>query len=350
MANKKLHDKRKSLKSKREASNDSKTVLAIGVLLLVVVGYLGFNLTHQKSIEKVMGDRIIADNDDRHNNNDHRYTDKSTATPTKTYTVTVSPSLTTTLTVTQTTYVTPNVTTTPAITETQSDNGQTNYTYIPTNTPAPISNIRQYIQTIFHPTTVTQAPVRTATPPPTKSISAPTVTSPKNNGNTIIINTNYGSNVIKYSNVSSTSSNTNQIGSSVVLQSILFSNEKFDKILSETSDDNLNVQLKSLIENQKLEQSVIQEQISKIENRNTLLTIMLGPDYKVLNTLQSEINKTEENIAKLQQLKESLTDQPSIDLVSQTVLAMQDQARILNFYTTIKMSTTGLLGKYLNKP
>ncbi len=285
------------------------------------------------------------------NENDLPHNTQITITPTQTITIfptiSITPTLTNTptVTITQTPTVTLYPTTIPTITLSPTTSIEST---VPeqqsTNTVTTTNSLQKYIQSILHPTTEIKTSVPSVTKQPTKPIVAPTLKPNSNEDGPIIIKTSYGPNTIKEEGLGQTSNQDNS-----VLQKIYNANENIDNLLSEISTENNVDQLRLIIEEQKRSQLTFQEQLNKVENRNTLLLILLGQDYKAINNLQTEIDNTQKRIVQLQQIQVNSINSLNPILLGQTINMLQDQNTVLLFYLSIKKSTSGILEKYFYK-
>lgn len=339
-------------KKQRTKSNFTKSNFTSQLIILIAIYlFLGIlvNYNIQRNNSKVMGHRT----NDREN--DFPYFDQISISPTLTVTIiptvtdsptpTVTPSITSTPTPTQSSIITPTDVPSNENSQPTTENSTISQQQT-TNTGSTLNNFQKYIQSIFRPSSNTRSPVSTTTKQPIKATITPSAKNSKGGDGPIIINTTYGPNTIKEEGISQTTTDTNQ--NENVSQNFETANANIDKLISEISTGNKSEQLKTIIEAQKISQQTSQIQLRKVEDRNTLLQIFLGPDYKAINVLQTEMDKTQERILLLQQIQNTITDSVDIKLVNEAITSLQDQSTSLNFYLSIKRGSSGILEKYLN--
>ena len=103
-------------------------------------------------------------------------------------------------------------------------------------------------------------------------------------------------------------------------------------------------QVKIIAQEQKQDQSQIQTQIKKIDNRGGLLKSLIGPDYKALKSLEKLIAQNELRIQQLTELKNQLTNSGDITMIQETIDALVQQSVILQAIIDAENITGSMFG------
>jgi cysteinyl-tRNA synthetase len=121
---------------------------------------------------------------------------------------------------------------------------------------------------------------------------------------------------------------------------------------SETLTGGIGEKVREVARLQNQSQEKIKEQINSVENRNKLMKLLLGTNYDSIKTMQQELEKNQERVRSLLQLKDQATDladkqdiQGLIDSLNVQNTAIQD--KISN--ETKQFSLFGWLSRLLSK-
>jgi len=71
-------------------------------------------------------------------------------------------------------------------------------------------------------------------------------------------------------------------------------------------------------------QERIQEQLNKIDERKGVLRGLIGPNFRALKGLEEQIERNEERIVQLTELKEEITDPQELEKVESVIAALEE--------------------------
>ena len=121
-------------------------------------------------------------------------------------------------------------------------------------------------------------------------------------------------------------------------------NQVEELIVNQTINGGIGEQVKQIATEEKQTQEQVEAQLNQVENRKGLLKFLIGPDYKVLKTMEKQIEENQLRIDQLTQLKTQLTNQSEITMLEETIQAMIDQKTQLQETVTSETQTKSVLG------
>ena len=103
-------------------------------------------------------------------------------------------------------------------------------------------------------------------------------------------------------------------------------------------------QVSEVVKAQQQSQEETEEQLNELEKRPGWLKKLIGPNYKAINNLNRQIERNQERVEMLEQLKTQATTQTDQDQISDVVQAVTNQNNTLQEYVNSEGQTVSLLG------
>ena len=118
---------------------------------------------------------------------------------------------------------------------------------------------------------------------------------------------------------------------------------KLNRIIDETDDPEIEEEVEAIAEEQEQVEEQAEEAIQNTSERPAAVRFLIGPDYKNLGQLRSEVVHTRNNIRKLEKVLEraSEEDQPAIEAA---VLELEESALKLQTEIYTKLADFSLFG------
>ncbi len=111
-------------------------------------------------------------------------------------------------------------------------------------------------------------------------------------------------------------------------------------------------QVREIATKQKMAQEQVKTQLDQVESRKGLLKSLLGPDYKALKSVESQVKANQLRIEELVNLQAELTDAEEIAMIEETILSLTEQNTQLQDTITSESQAKSMFGwlfKYFAK-
>jgi len=96
-------------------------------------------------------------------------------------------------------------------------------------------------------------------------------------------------------------------------------------LANKTMQGGIGERVKQIATEQKQAQEQVQSHLNQIENRQSFMKSLIGPDYKALKSMEDEVEANQLRIEKLMELKTQLTNQSEIEMIEATIQALTEQ-------------------------